>query len=102
MVLAACLWASQVAAGEENALRLRVYGTHAGLSFDQQNPNELWLTPLGGAAQRITRGRVQCPEALHATRVPAGTPRAIWKHSRSFTPTRSADRGLDERHRAPR
>jgi predicted dehydrogenase len=68
------LWASQVAAGEENALRLRVYGTKAGLSFDQQNPNELWLTPLGGAAQRITRGRVQGPEALHATRVPAGHP----------------------------
>jgi predicted dehydrogenase len=68
------LWASQVAAGEENALRLRVYGTKAGLSFDQQNPNELWLTPLGGAAQRITRGRVQSPEAVHATRVPAGHP----------------------------
>ncbi|TCK38381.1 putative dehydrogenase [Paraburkholderia sp. BL8N3] len=68
------LWASQVAAGEENALRLRVYGTKAGLAFDQQNPNELWFTPLGGAAERITRGRVQGAEALHATRVPAGHP----------------------------
>ncbi|MDR5754632.1 MULTISPECIES: Gfo/Idh/MocA family oxidoreductase [unclassified Caballeronia] len=68
------LWASQVAAGEENALRLRVYGTKAGLSFDQQNPNELWITPLGGASERITRGRVQSAEALHATRVPAGHP----------------------------
>ncbi|VXC79428.1 Uncharacterized oxidoreductase y4hM [Burkholderia sp. 8Y] len=68
------LWASQVAAGEENALRLRVYGTKAGLMFDQQAPNELWFTPVGGASQRITRGRVQSPEALHATRVPAGHP----------------------------
>jgi predicted dehydrogenase len=68
------LWASQVAAGEENALRLRVYGTKAGLSFDQQKPNELWLTPLGGTAERITRGRVSSAEALHATRVPAGHP----------------------------
>jgi predicted dehydrogenase len=68
------LWASQVAAGEENALRLRVYGTKAGLSFDQQNPNELWITPLGGASERITRGRVQGAQALHATRVPAGHP----------------------------
>jgi predicted dehydrogenase len=68
------LWASQVAAGEENALRLRVYGTKAGLAFDQQNPNELWITPLGGASERITRGRVQSAEALHATRVPAGHP----------------------------
>jgi predicted dehydrogenase len=68
------LWASQVAAGEENALRLRVYGTKAGLSFEQEDPNELWLTPLGGAAERITRGRVQGAQALHATRVPAGHP----------------------------
>jgi predicted dehydrogenase len=68
------LWASQVAAGEENALRLRVYGTEAGLSFDQQNPNELWFTPLGGTPQRITRGRAHSAEAMHATRVPAGHP----------------------------
>jgi predicted dehydrogenase len=68
------LWASQVAAGEENALRLRVYGTKAGLSFDQQNPNELWVTPLGGAAQRVTRGRAHSADALHATRTPAGHP----------------------------
>jgi predicted dehydrogenase len=68
------LWASQVAAGEENALRLRVYGTKAGLMFDQQTPNELWFTPIGGTSQRITRGRVHSPEALHATRVPAGHP----------------------------
>jgi predicted dehydrogenase len=68
------LWASQVAAGEENALRLRVYGTKAGLAFDQQKPNELWVTPIGGASERITRGRVQSLEALHATRVPPGHP----------------------------
>ncbi|MFM0321893.1 Gfo/Idh/MocA family protein [Caballeronia glebae] len=68
------LWASQVAAGEENALRLRVYGTKAGIAFDQEKPNELWFTPIGGASERITRGRVQSPEALHATRVPAGHP----------------------------
>ncbi|KND54591.1 Oxidoreductase, Gfo/Idh/MocA family [Candidatus Paraburkholderia kirkii] len=68
------LWASQVAAGEENALRLRVFGTKAGIAFDQQKPNELWLTPIGGASERITRGRVQSPEALHAIRVPPGHP----------------------------
>jgi len=68
------LWASQIAAGEENALRLRVYGTKAGIAFDQQKPNELWFTTIGGASERITRGRVQSPEAQHATRVPAGHP----------------------------
>ena len=68
------LWASQVASGAENALRLRVYGTRAGLAFDQENPNELWFTPLGGAAQRLTRGRVKSAIAAHATRVPPGHP----------------------------
>jgi predicted dehydrogenase len=68
------LWASQVASGAENALRLRVYGTKAGLAFDQENPNDLWLTPLGGASQRLTRGRVKSAIAAHATRVPPGHP----------------------------
>ncbi|CAG9241305.1 Gfo/Idh/MocA family protein [Paraburkholderia caribensis] len=68
------LWASQVASGEENALRLRVYGTKAGIAFDQENPNELLFTPLGGATQRLTRGRVDSDVARHATRVPPGHP----------------------------
>ncbi|PXW23626.1 Gfo/Idh/MocA family protein [Paraburkholderia caballeronis] len=68
------LWASQVASGAENALRLRVFGTKAAIAFDQEQPNELWFTPQGGAAQRLTRGRVPGAEALHATRVPAGHP----------------------------
>ncbi|CAB3788114.1 Gfo/Idh/MocA family protein [Paraburkholderia caffeinilytica] len=68
------LWASQVASGAENALRLRVYGTKASLSFDQENPNELWFTPLGGSAERLTRGRVKSAIAAHATRVPQGHP----------------------------
>lgn len=68
------LWASQVASGAENALRLRVYGTRASLAFDQEMPNELWLAMQGGVAQRLTRGRVDSVDALHATRVPAGHP----------------------------
>nr|WP_246024871.1 Gfo/Idh/MocA family oxidoreductase [Paraburkholderia dinghuensis] len=68
------LWASQVASGAENALRLRVYGTRGSLAFDQESPDVLWVTPLGGVAQRLTRGRVNSAVAQHATRVPAGHP----------------------------
>jgi predicted dehydrogenase len=68
------LWSSQMATGCENALRLRVFGTKASLAFDQENPNELWLTPQGGSAQRLTRGRVTGAAAEHATRVPSGHP----------------------------
>lgn len=68
------LWASQVATGCENALTLRLYGSAAQLRFDQEDPNVLWLTPQGGAAQRLTRGRVASDAALKATRLPAGHP----------------------------
>lgn len=66
--------ASQVASGEENRLQIRLYGSKASLVFRQEEPNALWLTPLGGASQRLTRGRVASPAAQHASRVPAGHP----------------------------
>lgn len=68
------LWASQMATGCENGLKLRVFGTKASLAFDQENPNELWLTPQGGSGQRLTRGRVRGAAAEAATRVPSGHP----------------------------
>jgi len=68
------LFASQVAAGAENALRLRLYGTKGSLAFEQESPNELWFTPQGGHAQRITRGRVNSTDAVQATRIPPGHP----------------------------
>jgi predicted dehydrogenase len=69
------LWASQVACGEENHLRLRVYGTNAALHWDQENPNELMWHPAGQAARRLTRGMADLPaEAAQATRTPGGHP----------------------------
>jgi len=69
------LWSSQVAPGNENALKVRVYGTKAGLEFRQEHPNHLWFTPLGGAPQLITRaGATAGPAAAHASRIPAGHP----------------------------
>ncbi len=68
------LWASQMATGCENALKLRVFGSKASLAFDQENPNTLWITPQGGCAQRLTRGRVAGAAAQAATRVPCGHP----------------------------
>src|SRR5207237_10460565 len=41
------LWASQVAPGNENGLRLRVYGTKGGLEWHQENPNELRYASFG-------------------------------------------------------
>ncbi|MEP5759279.1 MAG: Gfo/Idh/MocA family oxidoreductase, partial [Litoreibacter sp.] len=41
------LWSSQVAPGNENALKLRIYGSKGGLEWSQEDPNYLWFTPLG-------------------------------------------------------
>lgn len=69
------LWASQVAPGNENALRLRVYGSKGGLSWSQEDPNELWVTKLGEPTRRYTRGGDGAwPEAARVTRIPAGHP----------------------------
>jgi predicted dehydrogenase len=69
------LWASQVAPGNENNLRLRVYGDRAGLDWRQEDPNYLWLTPHGAPAQLLRRaGAGVGPAAAHAARIPAGHP----------------------------
>jgi predicted dehydrogenase len=72
------LWASQVATGCQNGLTLRVYGTKAGLSFRQEFPEELWFTPLGEPARRLTRGGPGLGGAgggaASLSRVPAGHP----------------------------
>ena len=69
------LWATQVAPGNENNLRLRVYGEKAGLEWHQENPNELSFTPLGQPKQIIRRGSAGTGSAAaHATRIPSGHP----------------------------
>jgi predicted dehydrogenase len=69
------LWASQVAPGNENALRLRVYGDKGGLAWSQEDPNYLWFTPLGEPKRLITRGGDGAsPEAGRVTRTPFGHP----------------------------
>ena len=69
------LWCSQVASGCENGLRLRIYGTKSGIEWEQENPNYLWVTPLGAPRYRLTRGGAGTgPEAARMTRVPPGHP----------------------------
>ncbi len=69
------LWASQVAPGNENALRVRVYGEKAGLSWVQEDPNYLTVTPLGEPPRVIRRGGAGAGAvAGRVTRIPPGHP----------------------------
>jgi predicted dehydrogenase len=69
------LWASQVAPGNQNNLRLRVFGEKAGIEWKQEEPNCLWFAALGKAPNLIYRaGPGAGPVAAHASRVPSGHP----------------------------
>jgi predicted dehydrogenase len=69
------LWCSQVAAGHENGLKLRIYGTRAGLRWSQEDSNYLEYCPLGQEPRRITRNGAGAGEgAARMSRIPAGHP----------------------------
>lgn len=66
------LWASQVAVGNENGLRLRIYGDKGGLEWAQENPNQMTFTPFGQPKQILTRGG--SGSTADWTRIPPGHP----------------------------
>ena len=69
------LYASQISAGEENAVRLRVYGEKGGLEFNQMEPNTLIIRWLDKAMEvRRTGTGFVSDIAAYNTRVPAGHP----------------------------
>ncbi|MGR2740528.1 Gfo/Idh/MocA family protein [Billgrantia sp. Q4P2] len=69
------LWSSQVVPGNENGLRLRVYGSRGGLEWCQEEPNRLLHSPLGEPSRILTRNGPGLGEAaLAAARIPPGHP----------------------------
>ena len=69
------LWASQVAPGNDNGLRLRVFGERGGLDWRQEEPNVLLWSPLGDAPRMIRRGTAAMNTAgQRVNRIPPGHP----------------------------
>jgi predicted dehydrogenase len=69
------LWASQVAVGNENNLKLRVYGSKGGIEWSQEHPNQLIWSAYGKQPEIITRGSPAANAAAgRVTRVPPGHP----------------------------
>ncbi|MYM83396.1 Gfo/Idh/MocA family oxidoreductase [Duganella sp. FT50W] len=69
------LWASQVAPGCANELRIRVFGSAGGIEWAQQQSNELHWTPLGEPTRILTRGSGAMNAAgARVSRIPAGHP----------------------------
>ncbi len=71
------LIASQVCAGEENTLKIRVYGDKGGLEWRQMEPNSVIYRPVDAPYQVFRAGQGQvglCDAASARCRVPAGHP----------------------------
>lgn len=69
------LFASQICVGEENGLRIRVYGEKGGLEWAQQEPNSLWLKWPDRPQQCLRTGGDYLGELARAnTRTPMGHP----------------------------
>jgi len=69
------LHASQIAAGEENNLSIKVYGEKGGLEWRQMEPNTLIVRWLDQPTQMYRTGVGKLyPESLAHTRIPAGHP----------------------------
>ena len=72
---AGCLMASQVAAGEENALKIRVYGEKGGIEWEQMEPNTLLVKWLDKPTEIYRAGQAYLSDmAKHNCRTPGGHP----------------------------
>ena len=94
---AGVLMASQVAAGEENALRIRIYGEKGGIEWAQHEPNTLLVKWLDQPAQILRAGANYGNLSSYATnscRTPGGHPEgyleAFANIYRNFAQTLSA------------
>jgi len=98
------LIASQIAAGEENALKIRVYGEKGGLEWAQQEPNTLLIKWLDHPMQVLRAGANYTDRlssfATHNCRTPGGHPEgyleAFGNIYRNFALTLSARLGGTE------
>ncbi|GAB1450954.1 Gfo/Idh/MocA family oxidoreductase [Draconibacterium sp.] len=69
------LMATQIAAGEENAIRVRIYGDKGGIDWEQMEPNTLRVKWLGQPMQVLRVGTsMDSAIAAYNTRVPGGHP----------------------------
>ncbi|MBE8721473.1 Gfo/Idh/MocA family protein [Sphingobacterium pedocola] len=96
------LMASQISAGEENAVRIRIYGEEGGLEWANEDPNNLIIKMLDQPRQIYRTGNAYAAPftlssfATHNTRIPAGHPEGLLESFaniyRNFASTVSAKR----------
>jgi len=73
-------WASQVAVGHDNGLKIRIFGSKGSIEWEQENPNYLKVAYVGGPVQILSRGGgYMLPSAANVSRIPAGHPEGYYE-----------------------
>ncbi|HBN57569.1 MAG TPA: oxidoreductase [Lachnospiraceae bacterium] len=74
------LWASQIAAGNDCGVRIRVFGEQGSLEWTHTRPMELRYAPLEGPVQILTANKPYCYSACTSLcRLPAGHPEGFYE-----------------------
>ena len=82
------MMASQVAVGDENALKIRIYGEKGGIEWRQEEPNTLLVKRTDRPTEIVRVGNGYMGAAAKAnTRTPQATPRATSRPSPTSTAT---------------
>lgn len=70
---------SQIATGEENNFTVKIYGDKAGIKWEQENPNYLYLLEEGQPLKVLKPGHSYNSEfSLDGTKLPPGHPEGIF------------------------
>jgi predicted dehydrogenase len=73
-------WSSQIAAGNANGLRVRIFGTKGSLEWYQETPDFLTFTKRDGTVERLSRGYGYVTgRAAALSRIPAGHPEGYFE-----------------------
>lgn len=73
-------WCSQIAVGNDNGLRVRIFGSKASIEWAQENPNYLKISYLDKPTEIISRGRdALYPGADAYSRIPSGHPEGYFE-----------------------
>jgi predicted dehydrogenase len=73
-------WCSQIAVGNDNGLRVRIFGSKASIEWAQENPNYMKISHLDQPTQTLSRGRdTLYPAAEGFSRIPPGHPEGYFE-----------------------
>lgn len=73
-------WCSQVAVGNDNGLRVRIFGEKGSLDWKQEDPDHMKVSSLDKPACVLSRGRDKLyPAAQYFSRIPAGHPEGVFE-----------------------